>query len=220
MPQIPPPVSDILDFISKQVVITVPILMNHFNRSRATIFRFLNQIEHITSYNQNRTGITLHKTPKYDSWGLWKYQQYYFSKWETLNETIQNIVDKSHAGFYPRELHELLGVRIHNHLSLCVTEGRIIRNDDFKHPVYFSKMPETRRRQFEVRQDIFKKRFPIETPPLSNENVIKVLVVIIKHRATSVNKAMRALASDGYHFSRQSIEWLFKKYAIEKKGSP
>ncbi len=212
-------IENIRSYVTKQNVVTIPELIEHFKYSRATIFRALRRIEHITSYNQNRSGITLPPTPKFDPRGIWKYQMFYFSKWRSLNETIQNIVNDSHTGLYPRELMAILGVRVHNHLLKCVIENRITRNNDFGHPIYFSMIPETRQRQYEERIKISKIKIPYEKTRLSKENIIKVLVAIIKYHATTVDKLMPVLETENIHLSKQSITWVLRKYDIEKKGS-
>jgi hypothetical protein len=220
MAQTAPFVKSVKSFIIKRKVVTIPELIGFFNRSRATIFRTLAKIEHITSYNHNHSGITLPSTPTFDSEGLWKYNSFYFSKWRTLNETIQNIVNKSPTGFYPRELTDILGVRVHNHLSRCLIENKVVRNNDFGHPIYFSMIPETRQRQYEERIKTSKIRMPYEKPPLNKENTLRVLIAIIKYKVTTVEKLMPVLETEGIDLSEQSIKWVLKKYEIEKKGAP
>jgi hypothetical protein len=220
MARIPPDLEELQSFVLTQKVVTLPELMEQFDRSRATIFRLLNQIKYITSYNRNHSGIALPSIPKFDPWGLWKFKKFYFSRWKNLSETIQNIVDKSPAGLYPKELQETLGVRVHNHLSMCTAKTNIVRNNDFGYPIYFSAAADTREKQYEERTTIFRKKVLHERPMLSNESVIKILLAIIKNHAITVEKMMRVLETEGLQFSNQSIEWLFDKYDIEKKGSP
>ena len=206
--------------ISERKVVTFWELSEHLERSRATVFRMLRQVDYITSYNKNRTGVTLASVPDFDRWGLWRYKDFHFSRWENLNETIQNLVDTSPAGFRPRELADLLGVRVHNHLSMCVADERVVRNDDFGHPVYLSTTPVTRREQYETREQTSAKRVSRERQPLSDQNIIRVLVAIIRHHATTVERLMPVMEAEGLHLSEGSVRWVLRKYEIEKRGSP
>lgn len=211
-------VEEISSYITQKKVVTVPELMNQFGYSRATIFRVFVDVDYLTSYNVNNTGITLASLSKFDTYGIWKFGKYYFSKWPTLNETIQHLIDSSPAGLYPKDLQEILGVRVNNHLSLCTRKGLLIRNHDFGHPLYFSVDNETKQRQYEQRKLFFQESRHIEKVLLTKEKVIKILIVIIKHHVTTIDKLMPILSDEGIYVSEQSVKWVFKKYGIEKKG--
>jgi len=214
------PVERLGALILERKVVTFMELSEFLERSRATVFRMLRQLDYITSYNKNRTGVTLTSIPDFDRWGLWSYNDFHFSRWGSLNETIQNLVDTSPAGLRPRELAHLLGVRVHNHLSMCVADERVVRNDDFGHPVYLSTSPATRREQYERREQTSPKRAPRERQPLSDQNVIRVLVTVIKHHATTLERLMPALEAEGLHLGEASVMWVLKRYDIEKRGFP
>lgn len=219
MNEIKTTLENIYEYVLKQQVVTISELMAQFNRSRATIYRILSNMDYITSYNCNNLGIALASVPQFDSWGIWRFKNFYFSKWGTLNETIQNLVDKSPAGLHPKELQDLLGVRIYNHLSMCVAQNNIIRNNDFGHPIYFSTVPETSQRQYRERVEISTRELTSEKPPLNKENVIEVLLAIIKHHVTTVEGLKPILETEGIQISDQAIKWVLKKYDIEKKGA-
>ena len=217
----PPIVSkdQISALLNRFKVMTTAQLTERFSCSSKTIFRKLQLMEYISSYNENKTGITLSNIPEFDEHGLWKYRHFGFSRWKTLNETIQNMVDNSYAGMSAKELSVLLQINIYHHLTACVQKKRIYREPQVHRPIYYHMDMDMRQRQMAERLKIIENRIP-RPPPLSNENVIDILLVIIEHHVTAVDKLMPVLDAEGVHFSRQSIDWLFKKYDIEKKGSP
>lgn len=204
--------------LKEHQVMTIDELVEQFECSSKTIFRNLQKVRHITSYNKNRTGITLSDMPRFDRNGLWNCKQFYFSRWKTLNETIQNVVEKSSAGLTAGDIHDLLHVGIYHHVSSCVREKKIYRNLYFKPPVYCHMDLEIRQQQQEKRQTIIDMK-PLKRSPLSKKNIIKILLVIIEHHAITVEKVMPILEAKGLQFSKQSVKWLFDRHNIEKKGS-
>jgi len=220
MPEENQPLGNLQTFFATRKVATLGELMDHIERSRATVFRLLGRLDYITSYDRRHSGITLASIPEFDAWGLWKSKGFHFSRWDTLNETIQNVVNMSPAGLHPKELRDLLEVRVHNHLSMCVADNRVFRDDAFGHPAYFSMNAGRRREQLQQREGTSPRRPSRERPPLSNKNIIMVLVCILKHHKTSVEELMPLLEADGLHISERSVRWVLQEYEIEKKGSP
>ena len=214
------PLDVLSSLLEERRVVTVAQLVQQFECSSKTIFRKLQQLGHITSYNKNRTGITLSTIPGFDRNGLWRHGQFCFSKWRTLNETIQHVVGNSSAGLSAGELRKLLHVNVYHHVSSCVQDGRISRDQSLKPPVYYHTDPVVRRHQQSEREAFLERRAPSRPPPLSKENVIRILVAIIKHHATTVEKLMPVLEAEGLHLSERSVGWVLKKYEIEKRGSP
>lgn len=213
-------IRSIVDHIERKKTISFSELASYFRYSRRTIFRKLSLVDYLTSYNKSGAGLTLRNIPNFNESGIWNHRDFFFTKWGTLKKAIPKIIDMSPDGLYARDLQDILMVRINNHLSMCVKEGLIQRNNDFGHPIYFSTNTEIRKLQYEQRKMLFQKKHPVAKNPLSGKNIIKVLVAIIKHHVTTADKLIPILEAKGVHLSKQSIKWVLKKYDIEKKGSP
>lgn len=211
---------DIIAYIRKRKALSFDELKTRFQCSYMTILRRKRDIGYITSYNKSNSGMTLKEIPNYNEFGIWYCRTFLFSKWGNMKMTIKRIIDNSPQGLHPVDLQDIMKTRVNNHLSTCVKENLVMRDHDFGHPIYFSSNDKIRRTQYEQREVLLRKKHPIERPPLSKENIIKVLLAIIKHHVTTVEKIMAVLETEDMHFSEQSIKWLLKKYQIEKKGSP
>lgn len=214
------PLSALTSILEERRVATVAQLVKRFECSSKTIFRKLQRLGYITSYNRNRTGITLASIPEFDRNGLWSHGRFHFSKWKNLNETIQHVVEDSSAGLSAGELRKLLRVNVYHHVSFCVQEGRVFRDPSLKPPVYYHTDPVGRRQQQSERETLLESRAPRRPTPLSKENIIRVLVTVIKHHATTLERLMPALEAEGLHLGEASVTWVLRRYDIEKRGSP
>lgn len=207
----------ITSFIRKRKATTFHEIEEHFKCSRMTVFRKIRHIQYLTSYNQNGSGVTLIEIPIFNEFGIWEYKKFLFSKWGTIKNTIPNIVDLSLAGLYAKDLEDILKVRVNNHISMCVKNDLIVRNNDFGPPIYLSTKPEVRRSQYDQRTVLYSEQARPEKAPVSKENTIRILATALKHHETSPDKIVSFLEMEGIHLGKRSVEWVFRKYGIQKK---
>lgn len=212
--------SSLVAYIRKHKAVSFDELTSEFHCSYMSILRRKDDIKYITSYNQFSSGLTLRDIPTFNEFGIWGFRDYQFSKWGNLISTIKGLIDESENGLHAGELHKIMDVRVNNHLAVCTRRELITRGNDFGHPVYFSADVNIRKSQYEQRMVLYQSKHPVEIMPLSEANIIRVLVVMIKHHATAMETLMPILKSEGTELSEQSIRWVLKKYDIEKKGSP
>lgn len=97
-------------------------------RSRMSVFRRMKEVGYLSSYTHTCRFYTLRSIPQFDSFGLWHYRDVGFSRAGTLKGAVAEIVDSSPAGRTPRELQELLRVRVNNAL-LDLARARKIRRE-------------------------------------------------------------------------------------------
>lgn len=97
-------------------------------RSRMSVFRRMKEVGYFSSYTHTCRFYTLRNIPQFDSFGLWHYRDVGFSRAGTLKGAVAEIVDSSPAGRTPRELQELLRVRVNNAL-LDLARARKIRRE-------------------------------------------------------------------------------------------
>lgn len=210
---------DVVEYLRQHRVLETKILTIRFRCSKRTIFRKLAEHDYLTSYNKNGSGVTLRDIPEFNIMGLWKYEDFMFSKFGTLKNTIPYVVDKSKAGLSAGELQHILQVQVYHHVSLCVDNGTIFRDTTWRHPIYYSIQLSRREKQQKSRRSLMEEIIRPYPPPVSKDKIIQILIAVIKHRITSVEKLIPILGSDGIKVSKSNVEWVFEKYGIEKKGS-
>ena len=82
--------------------------------SRMTVFRRLRQIEYVTSYTHAGRYYTLSDIARFDSDGIWLYEDIGFSQNGSLKNTVSYLVAKSDSGKFHFDLERQLRVRVHN----------------------------------------------------------------------------------------------------------
>ena len=85
--------------------------------SKMTINRKLKLISYRTSYSHAGSYYTIDDIALYNSFGLWGFNQIYFSKHGTLEHTIEYLINTSEAGYFGSELKDVLKVFVYNALS-------------------------------------------------------------------------------------------------------
>ncbi len=209
----------IRSFIEQRQVVTFDQLTSEFHCSYMSILRRKEELGYLTSYNRYGIGLTLPTIPIFNKFNIWKYGDFLFSKWGDVKSTIVGVVDESPEGLYARDLQRILNIRVNNHLSMCVRENKVFKCPDFGHPVYFSTVVTTRNAQYRLREKRYQDERPVQSQLLSQDKVIKILLLIIKHRVTSAHKLKPLVALEGLSLSERSIQWVLDKYDIQKKGS-
>jgi hypothetical protein len=84
--------------------------------SRMSVFRRLKPLGYLSSFTDAGCYYTLQEIPKFDTLGLWFYQDVGFSRAGTLKATTIDIVHFSEAGKTPTELLNLLRLKVANSL--------------------------------------------------------------------------------------------------------
>jgi len=95
--------------------------------SRMTVFRRLRQMDYVTSYTHAGRYYTLYDIARFDSDGLWFYDDIGFSQNGSLKNTVTYLVDGSDAGKFHFDLERQLRLRVHNVLLDLVKSKQIDR---------------------------------------------------------------------------------------------
>ena len=98
-------------------VMTLAQLALHLQRSQRTVHRQLKQWRAFNSYNKNGRYYVLSDIPKFDSNGLWRWRDIFFSIFGNLTQTLIALVRNSKAGLNAAEMTELLGLSPRSFLS-------------------------------------------------------------------------------------------------------
>ncbi len=117
----------------------------------ATVFRKLKLILACSSYSHRGRYYTLGNIPQFDEWGLWTFRDVHFSKYGTLLNTAQTLVESSPDGFLASELEILLQVSVKDALRKLTQEGRLTRDRQRGRYLYCATDPAVQRRQLRRR---------------------------------------------------------------------
>jgi len=118
----------------------------------ATVFRKLKLVSARSSYSHRGRYYTLDNIPQYDEWGLWTFRDVHFSKYGTLLNTAQTLVESSPDGFLASELETLLQVSVKDALRKLSQTGRLTRDRRRGRYLYCAADPVIQRRQLHGRR--------------------------------------------------------------------
>ena len=186
--------------------------------SRMTVFRRLCQIEYVTSYTHAGRYYTLSDIARFDSDGIWLYEDIGFSQNGSLKNTVSYLVAKSDSGKFHFDLERQLRVRVHNVLLDLVKKKQIERIKFEGQYLYLSRDKEKSTKQLEQRGQLSMraKRIPVF---ISESIVIEIMAEVIRQskRYPRADQVASALAKRGVPIAEKDVIIVFDQYDIEKK---
>ena len=188
-------------------------------QSRMSVFRRLKLMGYLTSFTHAGRYYTLPDIPKFDTFGLWFYQDVGFSRAGTLKSTIVDIVHSSEAGMTPTEILNLLRLRVPN--SLYNTLHELIKNKQLKRhrlqglPLYTDIDSDIAQNQVATRREKIKSRSLPAVPSI--EVTISVLVEAIRAGKVLVSPSIVSarLNAQGMSVTVDHVEQIFSQYGLE-----
>lgn len=207
------------NLLRKHRVVTISDLSEVIGTSsRMTVFRRLRQIEYVTSYTHAGRYYALYDMARFDSDGIWFYDDIGFSQNGSLKNTVSHLVDKSDVGKFHFDLERQLRVRVHNALLDLVKSNQIKRIKFEGHYLYLSSDKEQSTKQIEHRNQLSlrARRLPAF---ISEPMVIEILAEVIRQskRHPHADQVASALAMRGLPISEKDVMSIFDQYDIEKK---
>lgn len=154
--------------------------------SRATVFRYLKQVQYVRSYNYNGCYYTNREPTLFDRWGLYSYRDISFSRDGKLDKTVTRLVCESKAGLTQRELRDLLKVRVQVLLLKAVLHKKIYREKVGGFYLYLHNVPNLRESQLQVRQSRI-----VTNPPSETKDYLQVDFPIVIKGVTCLNSPPR-----------------------------
>ena len=113
---------------SKEKVVTIEALKNVLDTDFSkTVFRYLKEMDYLSSYNNAGKFYTLPSIPRFDEYGLWHFEAASFSRFGTLKSTISSLIDGFHEGYTHGELKQLLRCRVQNTLNDLIKNSIVSR---------------------------------------------------------------------------------------------
>jgi len=200
-------------FIEKNVL-TLQNLSQYFNVSVRTVQRMIGPLDTIRSYDHNGRYFSLEKLARFNSMGIWEYNNIHFSRFGTLKNTLAAIINNSSQGMDASQIKDALGIDTRSFLFQYKDISGIKREKVGSHYVYFSSEPG----QFSQQLSNRKQDFPsLAQAPLEGTAAISVLVETIKHPDFTFEQLSKHLSKQGIKIKPGIIEDFFLFYGIEKK---
>jgi hypothetical protein len=204
-------------------VLSLPQIMHTLRGSRRTAIRRLNDLGYLSSYSHAGKFYALADAARFDSFGLWHYGDVHFSRWGTLKASVAELVERSPAGYRPRELAALTGVRCYNVLGELARDCRVRRG-----PVagthahfYFSVHAARRAQQIARRERQVERERPFAQrfgrPPIGWRAALAVVVELVKSPEAGPATIAHRLRACGLEVSAQEVREVFRTYGLDKK---
>lgn len=189
-------------------------------RSRMSIFRRLKPLDYLSSFTDAGRYYTLAEIPKFDTLGLWFYQDVGFSRAGTLKSTVINIVHFSKTGKTPTELLNLLRLKarnsLHNTLYGLIKDKQLKRHRLPRLSFYTSINSGIARKQVAARRE--KIKIGLQVPAvLPTEVTIAVLVEALRAGKILVAPSTVAarLNAQGMTIRVDQVEQIYSRYGLD-----
>ncbi len=129
---------ELLEIFNAERVTDLQSLQDKFkDRSARSIFRDLLSKGYFSSFTHAGKYYTLKNIPRFDSDGIWFYQEIGFAQFGTLKNTLVKLIESSEAGKSHDELNKKLHIRVHNTLLDLVRNKKIMRKKNKKCVFFF-----------------------------------------------------------------------------------
>jgi len=179
--------------------------------SGMTVSRYLKNIKHTNSYNHAGAYYACSDVPQYNKDGVWCYKKAFFSKYGSLKSTIAHLVTNSKAGFFSKELMEILKVRTKNTLRNLVDQSIIARTNTDKGFLYVSIDNNNSKKQIANRHTALKRRIEID-PYITIQILLKVIET---KEADPIIIAKKVKLSYG-NITLEQVNTVFENYDVKK----
>ena len=191
------------------------------NASRATTFRYLQQVRYHRSYNHNGRYYTRQDPSRYDRFGLFSHDGIFFSRENTLGETIRCLVWGAGAGWTQRELQDVLRVRVQVVLLKTVRQGKTTREKVNGFYVYLHTDPDVRSTQLARRREkwvLSQRAKKTRASALDDEVIIGILLTLLRHPGATEADTVRYLRGHSPPVTMAEVQMIFARYELATLG--
>jgi len=186
--------------------------------SRMTVFRRLSGIEYLCSYTHAGRYYTLFDIARFDSDGIWFYDDIGFSQNGSLKNAVTYLVHNGDTGKFHSDLERQLRVRVHNVLLDLVRSKQIKRTKFEGQYLYLSTDKARSTEQIEQRGKLSMqaRRTPVF---ISEPMVIEILAEVIRQskRHPRAGQVVSTLTMRGLPIAENDVMAVFDHYDIGKK---
>ncbi len=220
--------SKVVGLLRELIVATIDVLCIKLGASRSTVLRALKTYGYFSSYNFNSSFFTLKDIPHFGKDGLWFHGDIGFSRYETLTQTIQAVVEHSEAGYTVLELQKRLRTRVHNQLSWLCRSKMLTRFYVGRHCVYTSVDREVqtsqqanRKQQIGEPRAISAIHYDFKESELLQQldvlTVIRLLVEMIQKPDAKASSLSQTLQRQGESITAAQVRGVIEFYSLSKK---
>ncbi len=181
--------------------------------SHATVFRYLCELHHLTSYTHNGKYYTLPEIAQFDPNGFWYYGDIGFSFHGTLINTLAHVIAVSDSGKTNSELEAHFRTRVQDALRTLLNINKIARTKPANRHLYVSSDPDISDRQIKKRMKVGgRKRLP-------DWIVGEILVETIRSfpEQAEVEEVVKRLSKRGSLITREQVTQVFEENHLQKK---
>ncbi len=181
--------------------------------SHATVFRYLCELHHLTSYTHNGKYYTLPEITQFDPNGFWYYGDIGFSSHGTLINTLAHVIAVSESGKTNSELEAHFRTRVQDALRTLLNTNKIARTKPENRHLYVSSDPDISDRQIKKRMKVGgRKRLP-------DWIVGEILVETIRSfpGQPEVEEVMKRLSKRESLITREQVMQVFEENHLQKK---
>ena len=210
------------EFFRNMAMRTVGEMMNQFNCSRVTAFRYLKEGSFLTSVNcrgqYHMSGVGI----KFNRYGLYKRDGKVFSSHGNLLETITVLASSSTSGVTVSEISRIVGTNVNMQCQELFKNGILYRERYGREYCYFSGDTMKRDQQLTLKNTTMNtdldSTLQKETFDSLRE-VIRILITFIAHPEFSPKSIALSLTRRGIGITTESVKAVFEKYGLAKKNS-
>jgi len=204
-----------MKFLRLRRIATLTELTLHLRCSTRTVQRRLADYNAFNSYNHNGRYYTLPEIPTFDTHGLWRYRDVFFSRYGNLPETFVELIRNSPAGLTATEAGELLGLRPSSFLW-SLRDHPALKREKYQ-GLYVYLASESGRCAVQQRQRALVAR-TIRRP--TDAEAIAILVEKIKRPALSIAALSQRLSSQNLRVEPEMIGNFLAQHGLSVKKTP
>ncbi len=207
-----------LKTLRKKKVLSIDQLTDLLKCSVRTVQRRLKEWGTYRSFNKNGRFYVLPEIPDFDSNGLWRCRDIFFSKYGDLKNTVISLVNRSEAGLSANEIGELTALLPRSFLSHFRDCPGIRREKHMGLYIYFGEASEVYSKQIKRRTDYERQmaKTPIIKLP-SDADAVVILVQYIKHPDISIEELAKRVAKKGRGLEPAVIRKFLEHHDLLKK---
>ncbi len=199
----------LFSIFEKQSCWRIEPLAAELDYSIRSVQRFLTAVGYYRSFTHNGGWYTLRSIPRFDSDGLWFYDDIGFSRAGSLTDTLVELTGKSPKGITAEELGEKLRCRCHSVLVRLIRDGKLQRWKMGRSNSYIAKGADITAIQQEVAT--------LQDVQLPAEITVLILVEFINKPGSTFAQLAKAISqSKKVTVSASQIETLFARSGVKK----
>ncbi len=201
--------------LKHEKVFTLNRVISILNCSSRSAQYKMKQWNTYTSYNKNGRYYTLSEVPKFNEYGLWRYNDKYFSKHGNLKRTVNYLICQSETGLTADRIGKIIGLLPRSFMHHFRETPHICREKMDGVYVYFASDPDKYNCQADNRSDAL-------TPavkPIADTDAVMILAALIRHHNISAEEIMALPETEAMKLSPDAIGKFFEHHGLLKKTS-